>query len=70
MKNEYKLEELLELIKNTCLKNDLRLGQLMVIINQLAKDEGKDDLFYLSNEKLISYIDKIVQMNNKIKTNN
>jgi len=53
--NKEDLDELLNLIKETCLTRDLRVGQLFENLNNFSEEK---DLFYYSNERLIKLLEK------------
>ena len=53
--NKEDLDELLNLIKETCLTRDLRVGQLFENLNNYSEEK---DLFYYSNERLIKLLEK------------
>ena len=52
--NKEDLDELLNLIKETCLTRDLRVGQLFENLNNFSEEK---DLFYYSNERLIKLLE-------------
>ena len=53
--NKEDLDELLNLIKETCLTRDLRVGQLFENLNNFSEEK---DLFYYSNERLIKLLER------------
>lgn len=52
--NEADLAEVLNKISDICLKYNMRVGQL---IENIKVTEKVEDLFYVSNERLISILD-------------
>ena len=53
-RNEADLEAVLEKISDICLKYNMRVGQL---IENIKVTEKVEDLFFVSNERLISILD-------------
>jgi len=48
------LDEIFTQIKETCVKNDLRFGQLMEVIRTAI---DADDLFYVENKKILKCLE-------------